>query len=97
MNMHMIVYDHLISETDEPEKKDTFLPDGDFEGFKWKDGKWNYVTKIFTLVTPENQPPTPQLIRDAEGNVDETKVAGYEPEEKAPAVPAKKVKEKKKN
>lgn len=94
--LNMIVVEHLISPSNEPAKKYTLIPDGDYEGFKWKDGQWNYVTKIFTLVTPENQPPTPQLIRDAEGNVDETKVAGYQPEEK-PAAPAKKGKIKKKD
>ena len=28
--MDMIIYDHLISETEEPGKKDTYIPDGDF-------------------------------------------------------------------
>ena len=95
--LDMIVMEHLISPTNEPAKKYTLIPDGDYEGFKWKDGQWNYVTKIFTLVTPENQPPTPSLILDAQGNIDETKVAGYEPGEKAPATPVKKEKIKKKD
>ena len=95
--LDMIVMEHLISPTNEPNKKYTLIPDGDYEGFKWKDGQWNYVTKIFTLVTPENQPPTPSLILDAQGNIDETKVAGYEPPVKPPAVPVKKEKIKKKD
>ena len=33
--LDMIVYDHLISESNEPERKETMIPDGDFEGFKW--------------------------------------------------------------
>jgi len=94
--LNMIVVEHLISPSNEPKKKYTLIPDGDYEGFKWKDGQWNYVTKIFTLVTPENEPPTPLLIRDAAGNIDETKVAGYEPEEK-PVAPTKKEKVKKKD
>lgn len=94
--LNMIVVEHLISPSNEPKKKYTLIPDGDYEGFKWKDGQWNYITKIFTLVTPENEPPTPLLIRDAAGNVDETKVAGYEPEEKQVA-PKKKEKVKKKD
>src|SRR5687768_17706619 len=34
----MILVDHLISETDEPDKPYTFIPDGDYEGFKWEGG-----------------------------------------------------------
>jgi hypothetical protein len=47
--LDMIVYDHLISETNEPEKKDTYVPDGDYEGFKWKNGQWVHVDKVFDL------------------------------------------------
>ncbi len=77
-DLNMIIMEHLISESNEPKKKFTLIPDGDYEGFKWQNGKWNYITKVFNLVTPENAPPTPSLIRDANGNIDETKLAGYE-------------------
>jgi hypothetical protein len=39
-DLQMIVFEHLISETNEPKKKWTLIPDGDYEGFKWKNGKW---------------------------------------------------------
>jgi hypothetical protein len=35
--------DHLISETDEPEKKFTYVPDGDYEAFRWQNGQWVHV------------------------------------------------------
>ena len=41
--LDMIIFDHLISETEEPHKKDTYIPDGDFEGFKWVNGQWMHV------------------------------------------------------
>jgi hypothetical protein len=45
--MDMIVYDHLISETNQPGKPSTFVPDLDYEGFKWKAGKWVHIEKVF--------------------------------------------------
>jgi hypothetical protein len=45
---NMILVDHLISETDEPENKWTLVPDGDYEGFKWENGRWVHVEKVFT-------------------------------------------------
>ncbi len=90
----MIIMEHLHSPSNEPNKKWTLIPDGDYEGFKWDNGKWNYVSKVFNLITPENEPPTPRLIRDAEGNVDESKLAGAE--EELPVTTPKKVKPPKK-
>ena len=45
----MIIFDHLISESNEPERKETYVPDGDYEGFKWKDGQWVHVEKVFNF------------------------------------------------
>jgi hypothetical protein len=42
----MIVFDHLISESNEPEKKSTYIPDGDFEAFKWENGQWVHVERL---------------------------------------------------
>lgn len=72
--MNMIVMEHMISETGEPEKKYTYIPDGDYEGLKWKDGKWVHINKIFTFMTPEGQEPVPHPILDEKGKVDETKL-----------------------
>src|SRR5580765_6335773 len=55
--MDMIVFDELISETEEPEKKSTYVPDGDFEGFKWQDGQWLHVPKVFNYVLKDGQFP----------------------------------------
>jgi hypothetical protein len=67
--MDMIIVEHLISETNEPNKKWTYVGDGDYEGFKWKAGKWVHVEKIFNQVTPLNEMPVPNPI-DKEGNAD---------------------------
>lgn len=50
--MDMIVYDHLISATNEPGKPYTYVPDLDYEGFKWKGGKWVHIEKVFHDALP---------------------------------------------
>lgn len=72
--MDMIIYDHLVSEDDQPERKETFIPDGDFEGFKWQDGQWVHVDKVFNFKMKDGEFPQEATIKDAEGNVDEKKL-----------------------
>lgn len=62
--MDMIIVEHLISETNEPNKKWTYVGDGDYEGFKWKGGKWVHIEKIFNQVTPLGQMPVPNPLDD---------------------------------
>ncbi|MGN6603940.1 MAG: hypothetical protein ACTHK8_15900 [Ginsengibacter sp.] len=80
-SMHLIIFEHLISETGEPQKKYTYIPDGDYEGLEWKDGKWVYIEKIFNQVTPEGEEPVPHPILDAKGNIDESKLSPRRPED----------------
>lgn len=79
--MGLIIYEHLISETGEPKKKYTYIPDGDYEGLKWKDGKWIHIDKIFNQITPEGQEPVPQPILDAKGKIDESKLSPRTPQD----------------
>jgi hypothetical protein len=76
----MIIFEHLISESGEPQKKYTYIPDGDYEGLTWRDGKWVHIQKVFTQKTPEGQEPLPQPVLDAQGNIDETKLSSRRPE-----------------
>lgn len=73
-DLNMIVFEHLESETNEPKKKWTYIPDGDYEGFKWQNGKWMHVEKIFNQVTAEGSEPMPLPVKDAMGNTDEDKL-----------------------
>jgi len=77
----MILVDHLISETNEPENKWTMVPDGDNEGFKWENGKWVHLDKAFDFkidmkgVDPYlGKPPVGDPILDNKGNRDEKKL-----------------------
>ena len=55
--MDLIMVEHLISETNEPAKKYTYIPDGDYEGFKWIKGKWQHIEKVFTFKLEDGQAP----------------------------------------
>jgi hypothetical protein len=81
----MIIVEHLVSESNEPKRKWTLVGDGDYEGFKWKNGKWVHVEKVFNLATPDGQAPVPVPIRDPAGNIDEKKLKGNEEEDVKPA------------
>jgi hypothetical protein len=72
--LDMIVYDHLISETNEPDKAYTMVPDGDYQGLKWADGRWVYVDKIFDFKLQDGQAPMPAPLKDANGKSDELKL-----------------------
>ncbi len=89
--LNMIVFEHLISESNQPTKKWTLVGDGDYEAFKWMDGRWVYINKIFNEVTPLGGEPVPMPIRDVQGKLDESKLKGNDPEAKpATTAPPKK-------
>jgi hypothetical protein len=75
----IIIFEHLESETNEPSKKWTFIPDGDYEGFKWRNGKWQHINKIFNQITPEGKEPVPNPIKDVNGKVIEQNLKDNQP------------------
>ena len=78
-----VVFDELTSESNTPNKKWTLVPDGEFNGFLWKNGKWVMTTNLFDGAPPKKY-SADRTIRDAKGTIDETKVKGGEPEPKVP-------------
>lgn len=63
-DLQIILVDHLISETDEPELPWTFIPDGDYEGFKWQNGKWIHIDKVFNFKLEDGQAPRENPLYD---------------------------------
>ena len=70
-SLNMVVYDHLISETEEPARKESYVPDGDYEGFSWTNGQWLHVPKVFNTTMQDGQFPQEQKILNDAGGVDE--------------------------
>lgn len=80
-DLGMILVDHLISETDEPDNPWTYVPDGDNEAFKWENGKWVHIDKAFDFkvdmkgVDPYmGNPPVGDPLLDARGNRNDRKL-----------------------
>lgn len=80
-DLGLILMDHLISETDEPEFGFTMVPDGDNEAFKWENGKWVHVDKAFEFQIDMTgadpllgRPPVGDPILDRKGNENEKKL-----------------------
>lgn len=54
-----IVIDHLIPEQEGSEGLYyTYVPDGSYDGFEWKKGKWQYIDKLFDFKLEDGEFPT---------------------------------------
>jgi len=78
-----IVFDELTSESNTPNKKWTLVPDGEYNGFVWKNGKWVLTSNLFAGAPPKKY-TAEKTIRDAKGIIDDAKMKGGEPEIKVP-------------
>jgi hypothetical protein len=79
--IQMILVDHLVSETNEPDNPWTMVPDGDNEAYKWENGKWVHIDKAFDYKIDMSgtdpymgKPPVAEPILDSKGNRDEKKL-----------------------
>lgn len=77
----LILFDHLISESGQPDLPYTLVPDGDSEGFKWEKGRWVHIDKVFHYKVDMSdadpllgKPPVGDPILDAKGNINEGKL-----------------------
>jgi len=73
-DLDLILVDHLVSENDDPEHQWTYVPDGDQEGFKWENGQWVHIDKVFTFKLQDGQAPVGDPLLDPKGNRDEKKL-----------------------
>lgn len=74
-NEQMILVSHLVSESDDAFRPFTYIPDGEYEGFKWKDGKWVHEQNVFNVFG--KRVSLEELIRDDDGNIDEKKLMEF--------------------
>ena len=66
--LNMILFDHLIPENNEPQKKYTYVPDGDYEAFKWQNGRWVHVNKVFDFKLEDGQAPVEKPVKESKLN-----------------------------
>lgn len=67
-NVETIVFDHLISESNQPLLPHTLVPYGDFEGFRFIKNKWVYTDKPFDKVITEKPNTMPKPILQEKEN-----------------------------
>ena len=53
-----IYFDHLISQVNDPNRKYTYVPSGQYDGFRWKGDKWTLVENLIPIdVREDGQAP----------------------------------------
>lgn len=89
-DLGIIIMEHLVSESKEPQKKWTYISDGDFEGFKWVNGKWVFLDNVRNYSTHDPKVPLEKTIRNDKGDIDYNKLKGNENDTETKPTPAKK-------
>jgi len=60
---NMILYDHLVPLNPLSEAGADRVPDGSYEGFEYKNGRWEHISKVFHEAINEfDNPPVPQPV-----------------------------------
>lgn len=67
----MVIMDYLISESNEPEKRYTLVPGGDYSGLRWNNGAWEYIDRLDVYMLGDGNEPRPALILNEDGSVKE--------------------------
>lgn len=52
----VVIFDHIVSETNDITVKGSMIPYGDYEGFKWNNGKWYFTAQPFDEIDFEKNP-----------------------------------------
>lgn len=53
-----IYFDKLVSQVNDPNRKYTYVPSGQYDGFKWKGTRWGYVENLIPLdIRKDGQAP----------------------------------------
>jgi len=56
---NVIVFDKLVSQVNDPRRKYTYVPSGEYDGFKWDNETWNYLRDLIpvTIMKEGQEPP----------------------------------------
>jgi len=61
LDMQQIVFDHITPPSEkERDAEFSYIPDGTYEGLKWKNDKWTWVERVYTYsIDKPDSPPMP--------------------------------------
>jgi hypothetical protein len=65
--LNLVYVDRLESDINDPNRKYTYVPTGQYDGFRWVDGYWNFVQDLIPVESlKDGQAPTPQPYKGRE-------------------------------
>jgi hypothetical protein len=47
--MNVVYFDKLVSQVNDPNRKYTYVPSGEYDGFRWQGSEWGYVTNLIPI------------------------------------------------
>jgi hypothetical protein len=57
----VIIFDKLVSQVNDPHRKYTYVPSGQYDGFRWGDETWNYLQDLIPVtILKDGEAPTEQ-------------------------------------
>jgi hypothetical protein len=68
----IVVFDHVKSNHEFG--KDipiSLVPDGSYDAFEWKNGKWQYISNVYELTVDRANPPLPNPSKTIQGNINQ--------------------------
>ncbi|RYE21165.1 MAG: hypothetical protein EOP51_16260 [Sphingobacteriales bacterium] len=66
-DLNAVYFDKLVSDVNDPNRKYTYVPSGEYDGFKWDGGYWNYVRNLIPIdALKDGQAPTPIPVKGKE-------------------------------
>lgn len=62
-----LYFDKLESDVNDPNRKYTYVPSGQYDGFRWNEGHWNYITNLIPVdALKDGQAPAPVPVKGKE-------------------------------
>ena len=63
--MNAVYFDKLVSQVNDPNRKYTYVPSGQYDGFKWNGQQWSYVQDLIPLdARTDGNAPSPVPVKE---------------------------------
>src|SRR5690606_914390 len=64
-DMKMIYFDRLISQVNDPNRKYTYVPSGQYDGFRWDSGQWSLLEDLIPVeARKDGDAPSPKPLKE---------------------------------
>lgn len=63
-DLNAICFDKLVSQVNDPNRKYTFVPSGEYDGFRWQGNQWTYTQDLIPIqVFKDGDAPNPKPLK----------------------------------